>query len=492
MALLRSLVIGFLTAPAIAAATSSCCDQLRARTSNGQVLDPLSPGYPAENSAYWSSTCKLAPKCIFTPNSASDVSTTVKVLTAGNCEFAIRGGGHTANPGWAGTSNGVLISLSHLKTIRFSTDSTSVFVGAGNRWGDVYTETGKRGVTVAGGRISPVGVSGFLLGGGLSYLMHQKGFAANSVLSYEIVLANGTIVNPSSTLYPDLFKALKGGTGNFGIVTQFQLQTYPINNVYAGNLYYAPAQFDKLFPAVEAYARNGAESDPKSHIISAWVNTPAKLLNMATFYAFYSDPVTSPPPGLKPFFDIPTTENTVKAKTVKEAVDELTVGTVNGLRYEIRDYSIRADAALFKDLFNLFQSTTTPLNTTAGFFSAIAFQPISNSMIRASEARGGNVLGLQPATDPLIVVNYQFSWASPSDDAKVHKTADQLMQKSMDLARARGKLADYIYLNYASTGQGVIEAYGADQVSFLRSVKAKYDPTGVFRNLVKGGFRVPT
>ncbi|KAG8717617.1 hypothetical protein FRC08_007100 [Ceratobasidium sp. 394] len=212
---------------------------------------------------------------------------------------------------------------------------------------------------------------------------------------------------------------------------------------------------------------------------------------MATFYAFYSEPVTSPPPAIKPFFDIPTTTNTVKVKTVKDAADELTVGTVNGLRYDIRDYSIRADATLFKGLFDLFRSNTAYLNTTAGFFSVIAFQPISNSMIRASQAKGGNVLGLEPEEDPLVVVNYQFSWALPTDDAPVRATVDQLMQESMDLARARGKLADFIYLNYASAGQGVIEAYGADQISFLQSVKAKYDPTGVFRRLVKGGFKVP-
>jgi FAD/FMN-containing dehydrogenase len=150
--------------------------------------------------------------------------------------------------------------------------------------------------------------------------------------SSQIVLANGTIANTSATAYPDLFKALKGGSGNFGIVTQFQLQTYPINNVFAGNLYYAPAQYDALFPAMEAYAREGTESAPKSHIISAFVNIPSKLLNMATFYAFYSEPVTSPPPAIQPFFDIPTMSNTVKVKTVNEAVNELTVGTVNGLR----------------------------------------------------------------------------------------------------------------------------------------------------------------
>ncbi|KAG9081860.1 hypothetical protein FRC06_005362 [Ceratobasidium sp. 370] len=480
---LHFLFVGWLVVIPAVLATSGCCDQLRAATSSDKVLDPISLGYSIENLAYWSSTCELAPKCIFTPASASDVSTAVKVLVGSNCEFAVRGGGHTANPGWAGTSNGVLISLSHLKTIQFNEDSSSVFVGAGNRWGDVYAKTGKRGVTVAGGRISPVG----------------------------IVLANGTIANPSSTSFPDLFKALKGGTGNFGVVTQFQLRTYPINNVYAGNLYYAPAQYNALFPAVETYARDGTESAPKSHIISAWVNIPSKLLDMATFYAFYSEPVTSPPPAIKPFFDIPTTTNTVKVKTVKDAADELTVGTVNGLRYDIRDYSIRADAALFKELFDLFRSNTACLNTTAGWFSVIAFQPISNSMIRASQAKGGNVLGLEPGEDPLVVVNYQFSWLLPSDDTLVRATVDQLMQKSMDLARARGKLADFMYvvpdpvaklasklmcqllryLNYASTGQGVIEAYGADQVSFLQSVKAQYDPTGVFRRLVKGGFKVP-
>jgi hypothetical protein len=130
-----------------------------------------------------------------------------------------------------------------------------------------------------------------------------------------------------------MFKALKGGTGNFGIVTAFQLQTYPINNVYAGNLYYSPGQYDTLFPLMEAYARNGTELDPKAHVISAFVNTPAQLLDLATFYGFYSDPVTSPPPAIKPFTEVPTLVNTLGVKTVKQAVDELSVGTANGMRY---------------------------------------------------------------------------------------------------------------------------------------------------------------
>jgi FAD/FMN-containing dehydrogenase len=80
----------------------------------------------------------------------------------------------------------VLISLSKLTTIEVSEDKKSVVIGPGNRWGDVYAETEKYGVTVTGGRVSSVGVSGFLLGGGLSFLMHSEGFAANNVLSYEV------------------------------------------------------------------------------------------------------------------------------------------------------------------------------------------------------------------------------------------------------------------------------------------------------------------
>ncbi|KAG8744282.1 hypothetical protein FRC10_010445 [Ceratobasidium sp. 414] len=490
MSALLSLIVGLFVVIPTVLATSGCCDQLRAATS-GDKLQHVN----------------LLPNAS-TPTSTSNVSVTVKILAANNCEFAVRGGGHTANPGWAGTSNDVLISLSHLKTTQFSEDNSS---------GDLYTETGKHDVTVAGGRISPVGVSGFLLGEGLSYLMHGKGFAADS-----IVLANGTIANPSSTSFPDLFKALKGGTGNFGIVTRFQLRAYPVNKVYAGNLYYAPAQYDALFPAIETYARDGTESAPKSHIISAWVNVPSKLLDMATFYAFYSQPVASPPPAIKPFFDIPTITNTLKVKTVHKHVfinDRSTsvdpwepAYIVIYVQNDIRDYSIRADAALFKELFDLFGSNTAYLNTTAGWFSVIAFQPISNSMIRASEAKGGNVLGLEPGEDPLVgMYDMQLGWLLASDDALGRATVDELMLKSMDLARARGKLADFMRVvldpvaklasnidpypqipELCKRGSGRNRSLWCRPSVVLAVCENQVRPAGVFRRLVKGVFKVPT
>ncbi|KAF8686571.1 fad binding protein [Rhizoctonia solani] len=480
-----------LLAAGVCGASETCCERL-AKGLSQKVIAPLNPEYVIENNKYWSSRSVLTPSCILVPESSSDVAKALKILVKNNCEFAVRGGGHTANPSWAGTSCGVLISLSKFTDIKVSKDEKSVIVGAGNRWGDVYTETEKYGVTVAGGRVSSVGVSGFLLGGGLSFLMHSEGFAANSVLSYEVVLANGTVSTVTAKSAGDLFKALKGGTGNFGIAASFTLQAYAIKDVYAGNLYYTPDKYDMLFPIMEQFARTGIESDPKTHMISTFISAPSQLLQLAAFYTFYSEPVTAPPPAIQPFFNVPTTVNTVGVKTVKQAVDELGTGDVNGLRQDMRAYSIRANADLYKQLVDHCHSITAELGSTPGWGSAIIFQPISNSMIRASDRKGGNVLGLEPADDPLILVSYQFTWELPQDDEKAYAAANRIIAESMDIAKSQNRLGRYVYLNYASTNQKPIESYGSDQVEFLQKVKAKYDPHRVFEKLCPGGFKVPS
>ncbi|CUA67705.1 hypothetical protein RSOLAG22IIIB_13543 [Rhizoctonia solani] len=231
---------------------------------------------------------------------------------------------------------------------------------------------------------------------------------------------------------------------------------------------------------------------------------------MASFYSFYSEPVTAPPAAIKPFFDVPTLVNTVKVKTVKEAVDELGEGGDNTspVRYEFRDYTVRADAKLYKQLFDVWNWTIIELNSISGLASGIVYQPISNSMIRAGSKKGGNVLGLEPADDPLVIVSYLFSWLLPEDDDKVRAAMDKLIAASTDIAKSQGQLGQFMYvpkfvnssdtdnkssyLNYASTGQQPIQSYGPVQVEFLRQVKAKYDPNGVFEKLSRGGFKIPS
>ncbi|GAB1522842.1 hypothetical protein RhiTH_005967 [Rhizoctonia solani] len=280
------------------------------------------------------STARSNPACIFVPESSSDVSVAIKIFVDNNCQFAVRGGGHTTNPGWASTDSGVLVSLSKLTAIEISDDTKSVVIGAGNRWGDVYAKIGEYNVTVAGGRASTVGVSGFLLGGGLSFLLHSEGFSANTVLSYEIVLASGEVATVTSKSNKDLFRALKGGTGNFGIVTSFTLQTYPIGKIRAGYLSYPLDQKEELFSLMETYTREGVEVDPKTHLFQVFSCTPSQNVDMAALYLFYPEPFTVSPPVIKPFLDA-SIQQVIQVKTMKEATDETGVRFENGPRYHI-------------------------------------------------------------------------------------------------------------------------------------------------------------
>jgi hypothetical protein len=102
------------------------------------------------------------------------------------------------------------------------------------RWSDVYEYLQKFDLTAAGGRLGPVGVPGLLLAGGINFYGNQVGFGCDTVVNYEIVLANGSIVEANETSYPDLFWALKGGSSNFGIVTRFDLETIKSRKVWAG------------------------------------------------------------------------------------------------------------------------------------------------------------------------------------------------------------------------------------------------------------------
>lgn len=124
--------------------------------------------------------------------------------------------------------------MSNMTTLSLNSDKSVLSVGPAYRWGEVYKWLGKYNLTVPGGRLSPVGVPGLLLAGGINFYGNQKGFSADNVVTYEVVLAAGTIVYASKTSNPDLFWALKGGSSNFGIVTRFDIKTVPSKKVFAG------------------------------------------------------------------------------------------------------------------------------------------------------------------------------------------------------------------------------------------------------------------
>jgi FAD/FMN-containing dehydrogenase len=150
-------------------------------------------------------------------------------------KFAVRGGGHTLNSGAANITDGVVISLRALNSVTFNEDKSVVSIGGGAKWGEVYHHLDALGLATSGGRVSSVGVGGLCLGGGISYFSAREGLVCDNIVSYEMVLSSGAVVIVSKTSpYSDLWRALKGGSSNFGIVTRFDIRTFSQGPFYGG------------------------------------------------------------------------------------------------------------------------------------------------------------------------------------------------------------------------------------------------------------------
>ncbi|KAK0120328.1 hypothetical protein ONS95_011734 [Cadophora gregata] len=198
---------------------------------------------------------ELIPACIVTPTTAQQAAKAISIINQHSCIFAVKSGGHSSVPGASNAPGGVTIDLSGINDIDVSEDLESVRIGTGNRWASVYRKLEPLSRTVAGGRNSDVGVGGFVLGGGISFMSRRYGWATDNVRNFEVgthcliqllvihvasqvVLANGSLTNINQASSPDLFFALRGGGNNFGIVTHFDMDIYPQGQIWGGQSFY--------------------------------------------------------------------------------------------------------------------------------------------------------------------------------------------------------------------------------------------------------------
>lgn len=257
-----------------------------------------SAGYTYETQTqYWSATAYNSPACVFVPQNAQQVSFAVTTLTLSLTKFAVRSGGHMPVVSYNSIgSSGVLLSTSNLTALAVFDDKATVSVGAGHRWRDVYSYLQPYGLAVVGGRIGGVGVSGLLLGGGISFYSNQYGFAADNVVRYQAVLASGLVVEATATnAYSDLYWALKGGGNSFAIVTRFDLKTVTSPKVWVGISQYAQSDSAKYLDAVYNFGKYGS-ADGKAAIIPTILTYPSYNITAyaaARFYDSETEPATA-------------------------------------------------------------------------------------------------------------------------------------------------------------------------------------------------------
>lgn len=240
------------------------------------MLLPTSDLYEAQIHSWWDANARTRPWCFFLPQTAEELSQGLRSIRdvgkgAGDWHVAVKSGGHS-RPGTNNVKNGVTIDLSMMNSSEHSAANNTARIATGARWKDVYRnllETGN--VTVGGGRDGGVGVGGYLLGGGISYYSSRFGFACDNVVNYEVVLSNGSIIDANVNEHHNLFRALKGGGSNFGIVTHFDMQAMPATDLAYGQHIVSANQSSQIVEAVFDFA-NHLEGPQDDALITIFIH----------------------------------------------------------------------------------------------------------------------------------------------------------------------------------------------------------------------------
>ncbi len=193
-------------------------------------------------------------KCV----DVSDVRHCVNFGRENNLLTAIRGGGHNG-AGLGSCDNGLVIDLSGIKFVKVNTKDNTVLVGGGNVWGEVDHATHSFGLAVPAGIISTTGVGGLTLGGGVGYLSKKYGLTIDNLLEVDMVLADGSFVTVNKTDHADLFWAIRGGGGNFGVATAFKFQAHPIKNVIGGPTFWPLERLDEIMEWYHQFIHDASE-----------------------------------------------------------------------------------------------------------------------------------------------------------------------------------------------------------------------------------------
>lgn len=204
----------------------------------GELVLPDDAGYDDAREIF-NAMHDFRPAAVARVVSADDVSRALRFAREHDLPLAVRGGGHSL-PGFSSCDAGLVIDLRRLSSVEVVPDRRIARVGGGATWGQMNTATHEFGLATPGGLISTTGVGGLTLGGGIGFLSRQYGLACDNVASAEVVLADGSIVRCSEHENQDLLWALRGGGGNFGVVTEFEFRLHPVAEILGGPTFFVP------------------------------------------------------------------------------------------------------------------------------------------------------------------------------------------------------------------------------------------------------------
>ena len=426
---------------------------------SGTVIRPGDATYDQARRV-WNGMIDCSPRMIVRCSSTADVVAAVNFAREEGVVLAVRGGGHNA-AGLATCDDGLVIDLSPMRAVTVDPARRTARVQGGALWRDLDAATHPHGLATTGGVISTTGVGGLTLGGGLGWMMRQHGLACDNVLSAEIVTADGQVRRVSATENPDLFWGIRGGGGNFGVVTTFEFRLHPMSTLYAGMLVFPGSQA----PEVLRRYRDLAMSAPDELTLFTGLMTSPDGQPINAVFVGYDGPASKGEAAIKPLRDLGPVADQVAEMPYPALQSMLDEGFPSGLNVYWRSDFLKGlpDGAIDM-LVDRFASITSPLSALLieQFGGAVARVPADETAFAQRNAMF-NLAVITRWTD-VATASTHIDWARQTSEA------------------ARPYTSGGTYVNYLGMEgpDRVRAAYGA-KYDRLVALKQKYDPTNLFR-----------
>jgi FAD/FMN-containing dehydrogenase len=423
----------------------------------GQVVLPDDPQYEALRNgiAYAGS-----PAVVVLPESQADVAAAIGFARDHQLRLTVRSGGHSQS-GMSTNTGGMVIDLSCFNAIEVIDPARQlVRLGAGVRWGDAAKALAEHGLAISSGDTNSVGVGGLTLGGGIGWLVRKHGLTIDSLEAVEIVTAEGRALRVSEQEHPDLFWALRGGGGNFGVVTAFEFRAQPLKSVVGGMAIYDLAEAESALTRWAEAMRRAPEALNSTLVLFPGFGpqVPAQLM---VLLCYGGEDEAAARQAIQPLLELGTLKNqTIQVKPYYAMLEE--AAQPPGVKFVSQNGFIKTlNAEVVAALAANYGRPGTPI-----------------IQIRSL---GGAVARVSPAATAFAHREYE-AFVLAASFVPIDASAEQVAQKRAEIWGPLTPYASGAYVNFltdASEGS-VAAAYPSATYARLASVKATYDPDNLF------------
>jgi FAD/FMN-containing dehydrogenase len=437
---------------------------------DGAVVVPDDSIYD-DSRSIWNGAIDRRPAVVAHAAGVADVVEAVRFARSQGLEVAVRGGGHSI-PGFSTVDDGVVIDLSPMKAIRIDVDRRTVVAEGGLTWAELDAATQEKGLATTGGLVSSTGVAGFTLGGGIGWLMRKHGLACDNLRSAEVVTADGEVVRASADENPDLFWGLRGGGGNFGIVTSFEFDLHPVGpTVTAGPVFYPGERAGEILRWYREFVKD--VPDELTTLANLLTAPPAPFLpeewhgkKLVALIGVYAGPAEDGAEAMRPLREL--------GDPVADLIGPMPYAQMQGLIDALYPHGTRAyfKAGYMRDLDDAAIETATRFHQEASSPSSeIHFHHFGGAVARVPDSE--TAYGERQAPFVLNIL----ALAHEPDGWETHVDWAQRLYAGIEPSMTGGA-----YINYLSAegSERVRDAYGAEKFTRLQELKDRYDPTNLF------------